>query len=153
MQSIFAEKKMKKNLAGVWLLLILIFTITACSSSRKTIAVEEGWDLIAEDYVNFVKDKDVIQVVSNTPYTDIKIQAEKKDIVIKNFKIVYLNGDKLSPAIGSVLKAGETSNAIHLSPAGKIVRSIEFKYRSTGSILKGRGRVLIFGKRLYSYKY
>lgn len=144
---------MKIKFAGVWLLSLLFFGIISCSSSRKTIAVEEGWDLIAEDYVNFVKDKDIIQITSNTLYTDIKIQAEKKDLVIKNFKIVYLNGDKLSPAIGSVLGAGETSNTIHLSPAGKIIRSIEFKYRSTGSILKGRGRVLIFGKRLYSPNY
>lgn len=131
----------------------LIIFFSACSSSRKTIAVEEGWDLIGEKNVNFVKDKDEIAVTSNATYTDLKFEVEKKDIIIKSLKVVFQNGDKLSPAIPDMMAAGETSKIIHLSPGGKSIRSIDIKYRSTGSILKGRGRILVFGKRYAPLQY
>ena len=39
---------------------ILILSLTACSSSRRSIGIEEGWELLSESKVNFVRDKDEI---------------------------------------------------------------------------------------------
>ena len=144
---------MKIKFIHVLVATALILISSACSSSRKTIAIEEGWDLLGEKTINFVKDNDELFVSSNNTYTDIKFQVEKKDIIIKDLKIVYQNGDKLSPAIPDLIKAGEMSKDIHLTDGGKSIRSIEIKYRSTGSILKGRGKILIFGKRYLGYQY
>ena len=141
-----------KLISGIVALAFLIF-ISACSSSRKTIAIEEGWDLIGEKTVNFVKDKDIIDVTTSNTYTDIKFQVEKKDIIIKDLNVVYQNGDKLAPAIPDMITAGEMSKIIHLSPGGKSIRTIEIKYRSKGSILKGRAKILVFGKRYMPVQY
>ncbi len=144
---------MRSKLISGFIVAALIVFISACSSSRKTIAIEEGWELLGEKTVNFVKDKDEIAVISNNTYTDIKFQVEKKDILIKDLKVVYQNGDKLSPAIPDIINAGEMSKIIHLSPVGKSIRTIEIKYRSKGSILKGRAKILVFGKRYMPVQY
>lgn len=144
---------MKAKFISGFIAAALIIFFTACSSSRKTIAVEEGWDLLGEKNVNFVKDKDEIAVTSNATYTDIKFQVENKDVIIKDLKVVFQNGDKLAPAIPDVILAGEMSKIIHLSPGGKSIRTIEIKYRSTGSILKGRAKILVFGKRYNPIQY
>ncbi|MEO5966752.1 MAG: hypothetical protein ABIP68_05605 [Ferruginibacter sp.] len=141
-----------KLISGIVALAFIIF-ISACTSSRKTIAIEEGWDLIGEKTVNFVKDKDIIDVTTSNTYTDIKFQVEKKDIIIKDLNVVYQNGDKLAPAIPDMITAGEMSKIIHLSPGGKSIRTIEIKYRSKGSILKGRAKILVFGKRYMPVQY
>ncbi|MBX2938696.1 MAG: hypothetical protein KF880_01335 [Ferruginibacter sp.] len=125
--------------------------VSSCAPATRTLAVEEGWELIGEEKANFVKDRDEIMVNSTSLFTDIRIKVENKKLIVHNFKVVYPNGDKMQPAMPSSLSPNQYSSVIHLSPTGRQLRSVEFKYRSTGNILKGRGRVLIFGKRYTGY--
>lgn len=124
---------------------------TSCAPATRTLAVEEGWELIGEEKANFIRDRDEIMVNSTSLFTDIRIKVENKKLVLHNLKVVYPNGDKMQPAMPSTLNPNQYSSVIHISPTGKQLRSVEFKYRSTGNILKGRGRVLIFGKRYTGY--
>lgn len=126
--------------------------LLSCGSSRRTIAVEEGWELLAEQKVNFIRDKDVIDVTSRSTFTGLRFQVEDRDIRISDLKIQFDNGDKLEPAIDDVITAGQSSRFIELAREGRYIRTIEFKYRTTGSILKGRARVLVFGKRYDPYR-
>ena len=139
---------------GSMAILFIMLVSASCSSSRKSITIEEGWDLIGERKVNFVRDRDEVKVYNNIGYTAIRFRVEKRDIKINNLQIVYQNGDVLSPVIDDVINKGEYSRVIELSVEPKNIRSINFKYRTTGSVLKGRANVLIFGKRYVSpYKY
>jgi hypothetical protein len=133
-------------------ILMLIMTAMSCGSSRKSIAVEEGWELLDERKVNFVRDKDVIDVSSTSPFTAIRFQVEDRDIRISDLKIQFDNGDKLEPAIDEVIGANQSSKYIELAREGKIIDKIEFKYLTTGSILKGRANVLVFGRRYDPYR-
>lgn len=134
------------------LLLFSAVLINACSNTRRTLPIEEGWDLLGEQKVNFVRDKDVVTVYNTNKYTAIRFKVEKKDIYLKDIKIVYQNGDKLSPTMDTKLAADQYSREIELGPEGKSIRSIDFKFRSSGNILKGRANVLVFGKR-YTQPY
>ena len=129
------------------LTLIIILVLGACNSTRRTIAVEEGWDLLGEQKVNFIRDRDAITIYNNNRYTAIRFKVEKKDIILNDLKIVYENGDKLTPTVSDKIVAEQYSREIELGPEGKNIRSIEFKFRSTGNILKGRANVLVYGKR------
>ena len=134
----------------VYLLIALIsisFVISSCSSSRKTIAIEEGWELIGESKVNFVRDRSSIQVLNSNPYTAIRFKVENKAIRLKSFNVVFQNGDKLAPLVDSEIEADQFSRDFDLGPDGRSIRSIDFNYRSKGNILKGRAKVLIFAKR------
>ena len=137
----------KKNYLIPAFILFAIIISASCSSSRKTLAIEEGWDLVGETKVNFVRDRETITVYNTNRYTSLRFKVEKRDVRLNDVKIVYQNGDKLSPTLDDNLVADQYSREIELGPEGKNVRSIEFKFRTTGNVLKGRANVLVFGKR------
>ena len=136
-----------KKLLTVFILLGTIFTILSCSSTRRSIAIEEGWELLGESKVNFVRDRDQVDVISANRFTAIRFKVEKRDIRLNDLNVVYQNGDKLAPVIDEVIVADQYSRDIELGPEGKAIRSVDFRYRTTGNVLKGRGNVLVFGKR------
>lgn len=129
----------------------LLFFTLSCGSSRRTFGLEEGWELLGESKVNFVRDKDVIEVKSRNLFTAIRFLVEEKDVRINDLKIVYENGDKIEPALDDVIKAGEQSRVIELAADGRRINSIEFKYRSMGSLLEGRANVVVTGRRYNPY--
>jgi len=136
---------------SILLILISVITFSSCGSSRRTLAIEDGWDLLGEAKANFVRDKDGVEVLTGNSYTAIRFKVENKDIVLKDLDIVYANGDKLTPVFDGNMKADELSRIIELGPEGKMVRSVEFSYRSKGSLLKSRANVLVFGRRYRPY--
>lgn len=129
------------------LLILLISFTVSCGSSRRAIAIEEGWDLISEQKVNFVRDKDVITVNSRNLYTDLRFRVEDREVRINELKIFFPNGDKLEPRIDEVIQPDQYSRIIEITRDGRAIDHIEFKYRTTGNLLKGRANVLVFGRR------
>jgi len=127
---------------------ILLFLLS-CNSSRRSIGIEEGWELLSERKVNFVKDKDDITINNRTPYTAVRFKVEDKDVHINDLRIYFDNGDKLEPNMDDDIPANEFSRVIDLGREGRYIDRIEFKYRSTGSILRGRANVLVLGKKYY----
>ncbi|RYE56812.1 MAG: hypothetical protein EOP48_07180 [Sphingobacteriales bacterium] len=142
-----------RNLLLAVLVASLGLIMGSCSSSRKTIAIEEGWELIGETKVNFVRDRSSIQVMSSTPFTDIRFKVENKAIRLKSLDVVFQNGDKLAPLVDSEIEADQYSRDISLGPEGRSIRSIDFNYRSKGNLLKGRAKVLVFAKRYVAPRY
>jgi hypothetical protein len=126
---------------------VLANVLSSCSSSRRSIPVEEGWELIGEEKVNFVRDKDEVIVRSRNQFTDIRFRVEEREVRIQDLKIYFENGDKLEPSIDLVVFANRDSRNIELAQDGRTISKIEFTYRTTGNILRGRANVLIYGKR------
>lgn len=149
-------REMKNQLSRILASIVILFSVVifaASCSSTKTIPLEEGWDLLGETKVNFVRDRDELQILNTNQYTAVRFRVENKDVHIKDVRIVYPNGDKLTPSIDDDIAAGQYSKQIDLAPEGKDIRSILFSYRSTGSILKGRATVYVFGKRKVNNYY
>jgi hypothetical protein len=138
----------KKTLSAVIFLMIIN---ASCSPGRRSLAIEEGWDLLGEKKVDFVRSTDVIEIHSSYKFTAIRFKIEKHEVRLSELKITYQNGDKLQPALDDVLPADQYSREIELSQDGKYVTKIEFKYRTTGNIFKGRANMLVFGKRYSGY--
>ena len=138
----------KKILPAIIFLMIIN---ASCAPARRSIAVEEGWDLLGEKKVDFIKSTDVIEVHSSYKFTAIRFKVEKHEVRLSELKISYQNGDKLEPALDDILPADQYSREIELAQDGKFVYKIEFKYRTTGNIFKGRANLLVFGKRYTGY--
>ncbi len=134
-----------------YLLLIAFIALVSfsfsCGSSRRTVAIEEGWEILGELTVNFGRDRDILQVNSSSKYSALRFKIEERAVKIQELKVVFANLDKLEPAIDEEVQADQYSKIIELGPDGKEVRSVEFKYRTTGNLLKGRAKILVFGKR------
>lgn len=129
--------------------LITIFVLASCHSSRRTVGIEEGWELLSDRKVNFVRDKDAITINNRTLFTALRFKVEKRDIHLDDLKIYFQNGDKLEPNIDDDIKAGEYSRVIDLGREGRYIDRIEFKYRTTGNVLKGRAEVLVLARKYY----
>lgn len=141
---------MKKKLGVLKIVLIAVVALIAsCHSSRRLVGIEEGWELLGEEKVNFVRDKDEIVINNRTLYTAMRFKIEDKDVHINDLKVYFQNGDKLEPNIDEDIKAGQLSRVIDLGREGRYIDRIEFKYRTTGSLLKGRANVLILGEKYY----
>lgn len=135
-----------KYLLGITLLALITISFS-CGSSRRTVAIEEGWEILGELTVNFGRDRDILQVNSSSKYSALRFKIEERAVKIQELKIVFANLDKLEPAIDEEVQADQYSKIIELGQDGKEVRSVEFKYRTTGNLLKGRAKILVFGKR------
>ena len=134
-------------------ILLGILVLSSCGSSRRTLAIEEGWEFIGESKVNFVRDRDDIEVNSSSKFTAIRFRVEDKEVRINELKITFENGDKLEPSIDEVIAADQFSRDIVIATDGRFIDRIEFRYRSTGSLLKGRAAVLVFGKKYNPYSF
>lgn len=132
-----------------FLLVLSAVLLFSCGSSRKSISVEEGWELLSEQKVNFVRDKDEIVLANQQQYTAMKFRVEDRDVRIHDVKVFFKNGDKLEPGLDATIAAGTESREIEVSSEGRVIDKIEFKYRTTGTMLKGRANVLLFGKKAY----
>jgi hypothetical protein len=139
-----------KRIFQTWVLLALTSVLvlnTACNTSRRMLGLEEGWELLSERKVNFVRDKDEVFVTSRTLFTAIRFKVEDKDVRINDLKVFFQNGDKLEPSLDDVISANQYSKIIELARDGRAIEKIQFKYRSTGSILNGRANVVVIGQR------
>ncbi len=140
---------MSKRLLTAVIFLMIINV--SCAPARRSISIEEGWDLLGEKKVDFVRSTDALEVHSTYKFTAIRFKIEKREVRLSELKITFQNGDKLEPSLDDILPADQYSREIELSQDGKFVNKIEFKYRTTGNIFKGRANMLVFGKRYTGY--
>ncbi len=140
---------MKPFLASVFLV-FAILSISSCTT-RKSIPIEEGWEFLGERTVNFVTDKDMVEINSNSKFTALKFKVEDREVRLNNLVIHLENGDKLQPAMDDVVAADAYSREIAIASEGRYIDKIEFSYRTTGNVLKGRANVLVFGKKFDPY--
>jgi hypothetical protein len=138
--------------AKLFIAALVAFNFISCSS-RKSIAIEEGWELLGEQKVNFVRDVDDVMITSRSLFTTIRFKVEDHDVRISNLKVFFDNGDKFEPSLDDVIQAGQSSKYIELGKEGRYLSKIQFKYRTVGSVLSGRANVLIFGKKFYRPEY
>ena|SRR5664279_5720912 len=125
----------------------IIVMIASCSSSKKNIVTPQGWVVIGETKANFVRETDVVKVYSLDRFTDIRFRVEDRALKISEMTIYFENGDKLTPKMEDVVEPDQYSRVINIADNGKKIDRIEFKYRTTGSILKGRAKITIIGKQ------
>ncbi len=112
-------------------LIVCMLLHSACGSSRRSVGIEEGWELLSERKVNFVRDKDEIVVESRNQFTAIRFQVEDRDVRLNDLKVYFENGDKLEPSLDETIPANQMSRIIDLAQDGRRISKIEFKYRTT----------------------
>ena len=135
------------------LFIVALLLLSSCGSSRRSIGLEEGWELLSERKVNFVRDKDEIVIESRNQFTALRFKVEDRDVRVNDLKVYFDNGDKLEPALDEIIPANQSSRIIELARDGRRIDKIEFRYRTTGNVLKGRANVLLIGKKYNPYGY
>ena len=136
-----------RKIVSFSLIFAAVIIFSSCGSSSKTIAVEDGWELLGDTKAGYIRETDVINVTSRNQFTAIKFRVEGQQLKLNSLGVYFDNGDKLSPAVSDIITPGTESRIIELGAQGRYISKIELKYRSDGKFLSTKAKVYVFGRR------
>jgi hypothetical protein len=106
-----------------------------------------SWDHIGMRPVDFRVDHDAITAASEGMFRAIRIDVEGGDLEMFDVKITFGNGEAFSPNTRLYFREGTRSRVIDLPGDARIVRRIDFFYRSALFTGQGRAIVHVYGRR------
>ncbi len=107
----------------------------------------EDWDHVGMRPVDFHLDHDAIIAAGNGAFRAIRIDVEGGDLEMFDVKLTFGNGETFSPATRIYFREGSRSRVIDLPGDARIIRRIDFFYRSAPFGAQGRAIVHVYGRR------
>src|SRR5947199_9481565 len=106
------------------------------------------WDLSGPRGVNCTGDHDAIVVgARGGGFTAIKIEVAGGNLEMYNIKVTFGNGQSFSPETRIEFRQGSWSRTIDLPGPVRIVRRVDFWYRSRLRPVRGAATVRLFGRK------
>lgn len=105
----------------------------------------DEWELLGTRRVNFAAEKDVIGAKHQGRFRAIKIEVEGGNLDMYNIRVVFGNGEAFSPETRVEFRQGSWSRTIDLPGDARVIRRIEFWYRS--ELKRGRATIRVYGRR------
>lgn len=107
---------------------------------------DKGWELLGMRIVDFGGDKDTIEVTaSEGRFKQIKIDVEQGNVDMWNIKVTFGDGEHFSPETRIEFRQGSMSRTIDLPGDARVIRKIEFWYKS--EVRNGKARVRVYGNQ------
>lgn len=104
------------------------------------------WELLGTRRVNFALDHDAMIVGARQGgFTAIKIEVAGGALEMHNVKVTFGNGQSFSPETRINFRQGSWSRTIDLPGPVRIVRRVDFWYRSR--LRRGAATVSLFGRQ------
>lgn len=104
----------------------------------------QEWELLGSRQVSFAAERDVIPVTTREGrFTAIRLEVEGGNLHMYNVRVVFGDGSVFSPETRLNFHQGNWSRTINLPGAARVIRRVEFAYRSEGR--RGRALVRIYG--------
>jgi hypothetical protein len=134
---------MRAILVGSWLagLALLSFAGVSVAADGK-----HEWVELGSQKVDAQKEKDTITVGSDEgQFGRIRIEVRDGDLVMSNIKVVFGNGESFSPDVKHEFKEGSRSRVIDLPGGKRVIKKVEFTYRSEKA--SNPATVVLFGRQ------
>ncbi|MEK7469823.1 MAG: hypothetical protein AAB074_20840 [Planctomycetota bacterium] len=107
---------------------------------------DKGWELLGMRIVDFGGDKDTIEVTaSEGKFKQIKIDVEQGNVDMWNIKVTFGNDEHFSPETRIEFRQGSMSRTIDLPGDARVIRKVEFWYKS--EVRNGKARVRVYGNQ------
>lgn len=104
------------------------------------------WELLGTRRVNFTGDHDAMIIGAREGgFTALKIDVEGGDLEMYNIKVTFGNRQSFSPETRLLFRQGSWSRTIDLPGPVRIVRRVDFWYRSR--LRRGAATVRLFGRK------
>lgn len=104
------------------------------------------WELLGTRRVSFAVDHDAMIVGARQGgFTAIKLEVAGGDLEMYNIKVTFGNGQSFSPDTRINFRQGSWSRTIDLPGPVRIVRRVDFWYRSR--LRRGVATVRLFGRQ------
>jgi len=105
-----------------------------------------GWVELGVRPVDFRLDHDAVVAVGRGAFRRMRIDVEGNDLEMFDVKVTFANGASFSPPTRMLFKEGSRSRVIDLPGTARIIRRIDFYYRSVGGVRRGRATVRVYGR-------
>jgi len=105
------------------------------------------WDHIGMRPVDFRLDHDAISGAGDGAFRAIRIDVEGGDLEMFDVKVTFGNGETFSPGTRLYFREGTRTRVIDLPGAARLIRRIDFFYRSALFGAQGRAIVHVYGRR------
>ncbi len=123
----------------------LLFGLFSCGPSKSI--SDSGWRFIADKWVNFSLDRDVIQFGDiKDDFRYLKLRVTDAPLRMYNMKVYFDNGEVQDVPIKSLLRQGAESRIIELRGGLRHLNKIEFWYETKGRA-KGHARIAVWGSK------
>jgi hypothetical protein len=109
-----------------------------------------GWDHLGMRQVDFRVDHDAVVAAGQGgggAFRSIRIDVEGGDLEMFNVKVTFGNGETFSPATRLYFRAGTRSRIIDLPGDARVIRRVDFFYRSVLFGSQGRATVHVYGRQ------
>lgn len=107
------------------------------------LAVRDNWELLGTRRVSFGAEKDVITAKHQGRFRAIKVEVEGGNLEMYNIRLVFGDGTTFSPDTRVNFREGSWSRTIDLPGEARVIRRVEFWYRS--ELRRGRATVRVYG--------
>ena len=129
-------------------LLLVSAVVLVFASCATGPSIPQGAVLLGEREVDFKGDHDVIQVGKDQGFfRDLLFVVENNDVQLYNLVVVYGNGEREKFDTRLNFGEGSRSRRLHVEGAKRMIQSITFTYKTVGSWLSGKARVVVYGIR------
>ena len=129
--------------------LALVLTLTALPLAVRPVAGADDWQLLGSRRVSFAAEKDVIEVgIREGLFDAIRVDVQDGDLEMYNIRVVFGNGTGWSPDTRVAFREGSRSRVIDLPGEARVIRRVEFWYRSR--LRRGQATVQVFGRQVHS---
>lgn len=127
------------------LAVLLLAACTPSGAGHPAPALRDDWELLGTRQVSFTAEKDVMGAKHQGRFRAINIEVEGGNLDMYNIRVVFGNGDTFSPETRVEFRQGSWSRTIDLPGDARVIRRIEFWYRS--ELKRGRAVVRVYGRR------
>ena len=129
-------------------LMLLALCSIVLSSCMTGPAIPKNTVLLGERTVAFKADHDVIEVGTYEGFfKSLFVVVEKNDIQLYNLVVTYGNGERERFDTRLNFAADTRSRSLPFDGGRRRIRTIAFTYKTVGSWVEGRARVLVYGVR------
>jgi len=108
--------------------------------------VQKEWVHLGARQVNLQTDHDVLRATGDARFKRIRLVVEGSDLEMFDVRITFGDGATFTPATHFSFKANSKSHVIVLPGAARIVRWIDFYYRSVPAGRQGKATVHLYGR-------
>lgn len=119
---------------------------TKPTSAAPGARMENGAIYFGHQYVNFIRDRDVIRVPSELGQFDrIRLRVLDNDITVDEMNVIYADGQTAKLAVNTEVRKDQTTQWFKLPGGDRFIDRVEFSYRSKPNT-KGQARVEVYGE-------
>ena len=109
--------------------------------------LQQGWVHLGSRQVDFRTDHDVVRAAGEGRFKRLRLVVEGGDLEMFDVRITFGDGQMFSPATRSYFKGSSRSRVIDLPGAARVIRWVDFYYRSVPGGGQGKATVRLYGRR------